>query len=108
MTVIEGQFEEVKDGTTGKKGFTLKDKEKIEVLKRKLDVIKDIALDSTIIQLQDARTYQLSAGLGLYHGLKYRGSLKQGLKAGIATMVVMTGCNIVGNVLKNIDDVRKA
>jgi hypothetical protein len=79
-----------------------------DVLKRRLSMVKDIAKDSALIQIRDVKTFQWAAGIGLYQGLKYRGSLKQGLKAGVATIVVVTGCNIISNVINKIDDIRKA
>lgn len=81
---------------------------KEEVLKKRLGIVKTIAVDSTMAQLQEVKTWQLAAGVGLWQGLKYRGNLGQGLKAGLATVVVTTGVNIVSNVIKNIDNIKKA
>jgi hypothetical protein len=81
---------------------------KDEVLKRRFGVIKDIVVGSTIAQLQEVRTWQVAAGVGLWQGLKYKGNLGQGLKAGVATVVVMAGVNAVSNAIKNIDDIKNA
>lgn len=78
---------------------------KEEVLKRRFGRIKDIAVTTAKTQLQDARTYQIAAGVGLYQGLKYKGSLGLGFKASVATMAVMTGVNVFTNVAKNFDKI---
>lgn len=75
---------------------------------RRANVIKDIAKDSVIAQLQEVKTFQFAAGIGLWQGLKYRGSIKQGMKAGVAALVVVTGCNIVNNVIIHIDEIKNA
>jgi hypothetical protein len=87
---------------------TKKRNEKIEVFKRRAEAVKDIAVESAIIQLQDVRTYQFAAGIGLYQGLKYRGNLGQGIKAGLASIVVFTGCSVVSNLVRNFDNIKNA
>jgi len=81
---------------------------KDEVLKRRFGKVKDIAIDSTMAQLQEPRTFQMAAGIGLWQGLKYRGNFGQGLKAGVATVAVMAGVNVVSNIIKHIDDIKNA
>lgn len=81
---------------------------KEEILKRRVAMVKEIAVASAMTQLQDARTFQFAAGIGLWQGLKYRGSLSQGLKAGVAGIAVITGCNVVVNLVNKIDDIKKA
>ena len=81
---------------------------KEEVIKRRAEMIKDIAIDSALGQLQDVKTFQWGAAIGLYQGLKYRGNLSQGIKAGIATIAVVTGCNVISNLINNIDEIKKA
>lgn len=81
---------------------------KEEVWKRKFKLIKEIAVDSATSQLQDVRTYQWAAGIGLYQGLKYRGNFGQGVKAGLASVVVFTGSNIVVNLVNKWDEIKDA
>ena len=81
---------------------------KEEVLRRKLNVIKSIAVDSSKIMLEDKRILQAAAGIGLWQGLKYRGSIKQGFKAGIATIGVMAGVNIIYNIVQSSDEIKNA
>lgn len=101
-------IEEVVDDTNNKKDWTFKDKEKVESLKRKWNVVKDIAVESATKQMADVKTFQYAAGVGLWQGLKYRGSVTQGLKAGVATIVVLNGVNIVSNLIRNADAIKKA
>ena len=77
-------------------------------LNGKMNLIKDIAVESAIAQIQDVRTFKWAAGVGLYQGLKYKGSLGQGMKAGLATIAVVTGCNIVSNLINKIDEIKNA
>lgn len=87
---------------------TKKENKKAEVFKRRFEFAKGIAVNSAVTQLQDVKTFQYAAGIGLYQGLKYRGNLGQGIKAGFAAIGVMTGCNVVVNLINNIDEIKKA
>lgn len=79
-----------------------------EIIMRKAKFVKNIVVGSALKQLEDSRTYQLAAGIGLYQGLKYKGSLKEGVKAGLATIMVVAGVNVVSNIASNADDIKKA
>lgn len=79
-----------------------------DILKRRVMLITEIAKNSTIEQLQEVKTFQFAAGIGLWQGLRYGGSIKQGVKAGVAALVVMTGCSIANNVMVHIDEIKKA
>lgn len=81
---------------------------KEDAFKRKLKVVKDIAIDSSLIQLRDVKTLQVAAVVGLWQGLKYRGNLKRGLNAGVATVAVITGCNVVNNLINHYDKIKDA
>jgi len=81
---------------------------KEEALKRKLNVVKSIAIESSKVIFEDKRIYQAAAGIGLWQGLKYRGSFKQGFKAGIATLGVMAGTNIIWNLVQSSDEIKNA
>jgi hypothetical protein len=76
--------------------------------KRQVELVKTIVVESAVAQMQDVRTFQWAAGIGLYQGLKYRGSLRAGMKAGIASVAVITGCNAVSNIIRNIDNIKNA
>jgi hypothetical protein len=82
--------------------------ERMEVFKRKAEAVTEIVVGSFEAQLKDPRTFQFAAGIGLYQGLKYRGSLKQGLKAGVAAVGVMASCNAIVNIINNYEDIKKA
>lgn len=50
----------------------------------------------------------LSTAAGLWSGLKYKGSVKQGLKSGLATYVTLNAVNGISNILNNWDKVKKS
>lgn len=77
-------------------------------LQRQATVIKEIALSSAKVILEDEKVYALAGTVGLVQGLKYNGSFKRGAKAGLATMGVMIGANIVRNIVSNIDVIKEA
>lgn len=81
-------------------------KEKMEVLIDKAKIVGDIAMDAAMKQIGDQKTITLALGVGLIQGLKYNGSLKRGIKAGLATMGVVAGANVVMNIAKNWDVIK--
>lgn len=81
---------------------------KMDKYKGKVNLISHIAKASTRTVLEDSKTYGLAIGVGLMQGLKYNGSFIRGSKAGIATVGVMVGANIVQNVVINLDEIKKA
>lgn len=76
--------------------------------KRKVNVIKEIAMESALAQLEDKRTLLIAGGIGLYQGLKYKGSLSLGMKAGIASLGVMVGITVANGLIEDIDKIKKA
>lgn len=76
--------------------------------KRKVLVIKEIVVGSTIHLLEDGRVHGLAIGIGLQQGLKYNGNLKNGVKGALATYGAMIVANSVQNVIHNIDVIKKA
>ena len=82
------------------------EKTKEDKLKKKMELVKKIAIKSTWNQLEQPDTYKWAAGIGLYQGLKYGGSVTRGLKGSFATVVVMTGANIINNLVKHKDDIK--
>ena len=75
---------------------------------RKAELVKHTAVVSTKVLLTDPNVHALAVGVGLQQGLKYKGSFKSGVKAGLATY----GATIVGwsiyNVANNIDVIKEA
>lgn len=82
--------------------------ERAERIKRKVAVIKDIVIERTLAQIEDPRTLGLAGSAGLWQGLKYRGSLKLGLKAGLATAGVMVGLNVINGLIEDKDKIKNA
>jgi hypothetical protein len=77
-------------------------------LQRQAKVIGSIAAQSARVILEDEKSYALAGTVGLIQGLKYNGSIKRGMKAGVATMSVMVGANIIQNLVHNIDVIKNA
>lgn len=91
-----------------KKDWTLQENETVEVLKRKLGAIGSIAKDGTMLLMEDKRTHAFAIGIGLMQGLKYKGSLKLGVKGGIAAYGALILANTIQNVVNNRDVIKKA
>lgn len=81
---------------------------KMDKYKGKVNLVGQIVKQSTRVMLEDGKTYSLAVGVGLVQGLKYNGSFKRGAKAGVATMGVMVGANIIQNIVINLDEIKKA
>lgn len=77
-------------------------------LQRQATIIKEIAIGSAKLVLEDERSYALAGTVGLIQGLKYNGSLNRGVKAGVSTMGVMVGVNIVRNIVGNFEGIKNA
>lgn len=92
----------------GTKGQAFMEKEKIESLKRKAEVIKEISLKSAKAQLKDPRTITYAAAVCLYQGLKYKGSFRRGMRAGLATIAAFVGSNVATSLVQNSDEIKKA
>ena len=58
--------------------------------------------------LNDPWTYAAGASVGLNQGLKYKGDFKAGGKAGLATVAVVAGLNVIGNIIANTDVIKEA
>lgn len=58
-------------------------------------------------QLLNEDTILISAAMGLYQGLKYRGSFKNGIKGGLATLVTISAINGVLNVVEHKDKINE-
>lgn len=82
--------------------------EMVENIKRKGAVMGNIALNAAMKQMADKSGVQLAVGVGLVQGLKYRGNLKRGIKAGLVTYGMMAGINAVVNVADKWDIIQKS
>lgn len=86
----------------------MKVNQKEEKIRRKAKVIGEISKKSAMSVLEDPSTYTYAAAIGLFQGLKYRGSISQGIKAGVATIGVFVGANVIQNIVNNRDEIKKA
>lgn len=113
--VDEQKSKNSKGGNIMNKLFNKSDKGKvIEIdkrdgtIKRKAKVIKDIAVMSVKGTLKDPWTYAAGGSIGLQQGLKYKGDFKAGGKAGLATVAVLAGVNVAGNIIGNMEVIKEA
>ena len=104
MEVVKNHEQEKQKET---KGYTFMEKEKIESLKRKALVVKDLSVASAMEQLRNPKTITYAAAACLYHGLKYNGSFKRGIRAGLATMGAFVGAKVVTDLLQHGDEIKK-
>lgn len=77
-------------------------------IKRKAKVIGEVVSMSVKGTLNDSWTYAAGASVGLNQGLKYKGDFKAGTKAGLATVAVLAGVNVVGNIILNKEVIKEA
>ena len=77
-------------------------------IKRQAKVIGEVVSMSVKGTLNDPWTYAAGASVGLNQGLKYKGDFKAGGKAGLATVAVVAGVNVVGNIILNKDVIKEA
>ena len=77
-------------------------------IKRKAKVIGEVVNMSIKGTLNDPWTYAAGASVGLNQGLKYKGDFKAGGKAGLATVAVIAGVNVVGNIILNKEVIKEA
>lgn len=114
-----GYFEAVEKETKGEnimnKLFNKSSKTKVVeinkeegTIKRKAKVIGEVVNMSIKGTLNDPWTYAAVASVGLNQGLKYKGDFKAGGKAGLATVAVIAGVNVVGNIILNKDIIKEA
>jgi hypothetical protein len=74
-----------------------------------LEIYRDIewngmkkVVDQTVdASLKNANTWALSVSVGIVQGLKYKGSLKAGIVAGITMLGVLVGIDVVYNMVAN-------
>lgn len=79
-------------------------------MKLDLDMVKrvvDVFYGGFKAQLVDDSTYVVSLSVGVYQGLKYNGSLKRGITAGVTMVGVLGAVNGVQSVFKNAAYIRQ-
>lgn len=72
----------------------------------KLKTVGGLFYYSAKKQLMQEDTILISAAVGLYQGLKYRGSFKNGIKGGLATLVTISAINGVLAVVEQKDKIK--
>ena len=77
-------------------------------IKRKAKVIGEVVSMSIKSSLNDPWSYAAVASVGLNQGLKYKGDFKAGGKAGLATLAVIAGVELVGNIIVNKEVIKEA
>ena len=107
--------DETKGGNRMNKLFNKSDKGKVveinkkdSKIKRQAKVIGEVVKMSVKGTLNDPWTYAAGASVGLNQGLKYKGDFKAGGKAGLATVAVVAGVNVIGNMILNKDVIKEA
>lgn len=63
--------------------------------------------EAFVKQVTDANTIASSVGVGAYQGLKYNGSVKRGVKAGLSYLGIMGALNGAANVVSNWKEITK-
>jgi hypothetical protein len=67
----------------------------------KTQFIGTVFMGGVKAQLSQSWTWEAAASVGLYQGLKYKGSIRTGMAGGIATLMVLGGAaglyNVIGN-----------
>lgn len=90
------------------KGKVIEINKKDSKIKRQAKVIGEVVSMSVKGTLNDSWTYAAGASVGLNQGLKYKGDFKAGTKAGLATVAVVAGVNVIGNIILNKDVIKEA
>ena len=91
-----------------RKGKVIEIDKREGAIKRKAKVIGEVVSMSIKSTLNDSWTYAAGASVGLNQGLKYKGDFKAGTKAGLATVAVLAGVNVVGNIILNKEVIKEA
>ena len=114
-SVLERRKQNSKGGNIMNKVFNKSNKGKvIEIdkrdgkIKRKAKVIGEIVDMSIKSTFNDPWTHAAVGTVALNQGLKYKGDFKAGGKAGLATLAVIAGVEVVGNIILNKEIIKKA
>ena len=112
---FEALEEETKGGNIMNKLFKKTKSDKVVKLdkrdskiKRQAKVIGEVVSMSVKGTLNDPWTYAAGASVGLNQGLKYKGDFKAGGKAGLATVAVVAGVTVIGNMILNKEAIKEA
>lgn len=79
-----------------------------EAFKRKAKIIGEIALGSAMLLMEDKKTHMFAIGVGLMQGLKYKGSLTNGIKGGLAGYGALIMANAIQNIVANRESIKDA
>jgi hypothetical protein len=74
----------------------------------KANFVGKVFMGGVKAQLKQEWTWGLAASVGLYQGLKYTGSIKNGISGGAAALIVMAGASGLCNVAENWDGIKRA
>ena len=74
----------------------------------KVSCIATIVARSFAVEATDPNCLSLAAVTGLYQGLKYKGSIKAGIKGSLATVVVFGALTSVENIVRNWELVKES
>lgn len=74
----------------------------------KVSCIATIVARSFAAEVADPKALSFVGIVGLTQGLKYKGSIKSGLKGSLATFMVIGAVNSVTNVVDNWELVKKS
>ena len=84
------------------------DMKKGNKIMRQAKVIGTIVAESSKLVVADDKTHTLAGAVGLYQGLKYKGSFKTGIKGGLAVYGVLIAANSIQNIVHNFDVIKDA
>lgn len=71
---------------------------KDDEIKRKVMMVKDIAMNSAMKVMGDDKAHMAAIGIGLMQGLKYKGSLANGLKGAVVTYAAF----VISDAIKSV------
>ena len=79
----------------------------MKINKEQLNLIYETFKYSAVSQLKQKDTFTIVAAVGLYQGLKYKGSLIRAIKAGVAVAGGLSALNGLQNVIINWDKIKR-
>lgn len=82
-------------------------KEGFDKLKKRVKTTGKLFKDGFVAQVTDPRTITSSTLVGIQQGMKYKGDVVRGVKAGAVTLGALGAVNGVVNVLNNLPQIKK-
>jgi hypothetical protein len=73
----------------------------------KTQFIGTVFMGGVKAQLSQSWTWGAAASVGLYQGLKYKGSIRTGMAGGVATLIVLAGAAGLYNVVDCWGDIKR-